>query len=191
MPPLPGRRGTLQRKREYDITARINTTRAQYTYCTSGQTSIYRLRECARFLRREHDDLKIELANTRTQLNLATTAHVAAIRAELTAGQALRATEALGAPPRSPVVPDGMIHRTMKLARLNHSKTKQALAHALAAREFAHAHFSNIEADVEESMDTTKEVLEGTLYENVLAEDFAEPTERELRALLRQARQVV
>jgi len=190
-PPRPVPRGTLARNRLRGTTPRINVTRAQYKFYTSGQTSIYRVRECAHFLRREHGDLKIELKNARAQVDLTTATHIAAIRAELTAGQALRATEALGAPPRPPAVPDGMIDRAMKLARLNHSKTKRTLERALTAREFARTHFSNVESDVEESAETTKELLEGTLYENVLDNDFVEPTYRELRALLRQASHVV
>jgi len=191
MPPRPVPRGTLQRNRLRGTTPRIYVTRAQYTFYTSGQTSIYRLRECAHFLRREHDDIKIELKNARTQLELVTATHVAAIRAELTAGHALRATEALGAPSRPPAVPDGMISRAMRLARLNHSWTKRALERALTARKFVRTHIFNIENDIQESVETTRELLGGTLYEKVLEDDFVEPTERELRALLRQARHVV
>jgi len=176
----PTRRTTEHRPRgtRWTLRGRIcrNRTRVHHSVYMSGQTGIFRVRECAHHLREEFIDLTDELENASNQYDLAVAAHTEAAIVEQHSLATLNAVNALEVPPRPAGFEDARIPNAMRRAKLAHTSAQAALADALASLQFAGTRVSNIEADLEEAKETTEELFFETPYATVLDANFKEPS---------------
>jgi len=167
LPPYPG--APLSERQEF-------RQRERHVYEAARNPSLFRIRSASRRVRGEHEDLRRLLVQAHGQHERATRAHIAAIRAWLTASRALRATDALGAPPRPAGVPDGAIAYAMDFANRTRRDAFRVLKKTLLSREIAHDYFYKVEAAVAESKAEIEWMLQGTPFADVLSPAYVEPS---------------